>query len=72
MCSGSEAGSYLRLKDSCTTQLKAHGPSMTCNESNEEEEDYPGQRRGGSGARAVAPTSSQDGLVLAYLATIGP
>ena len=39
MCSGSEAGSYLRLMDSCTTQLKAQGPSRTCNESKEEEEE---------------------------------
>jgi len=39
MCSGSEAGSYLRLIDSCTTQLTAQGPSRTCNESKEEEED---------------------------------
>jgi len=38
MCSGSEVGSYLRLIDSCITQLKAHGPSRTCNESKEEEE----------------------------------
>jgi len=36
MCSGSEAGSYLRLIDSCITQLKAQGPSRTCNESKEE------------------------------------
>ena len=35
MCSGSEAGSYLRLIDSCITQLKAQGPSRTCKESNE-------------------------------------
>ena len=34
-----EAGSYLRLGDSCTTQLKAQGPSRTCHESKEEEED---------------------------------
>ena len=34
----SEAGSYLRLIDSCVTQLKAQGPSRTCNESKEEEE----------------------------------
>ena len=33
-----EAGSYLRLIDSCITQLKAHGPSRTCKESKEEEE----------------------------------
>jgi len=38
MCSGSEAGSYLRLVDSCITQRKAQGPSRTCNESKEEEE----------------------------------
>ena len=31
-----EAGSYLRLIDSCITQLKAQGPSRTCNESKEE------------------------------------
>ena len=35
MCSGSEAGSYLRLIDTCITELKAQGPSRTCNESNE-------------------------------------
>ena len=38
MCSGSEAVSYLRPIDSCFTQLKAQGPSRTCNESKEEEE----------------------------------
>ena len=32
-------GSYLRLIDSCITQLKAQGPSRTCNESKEEEEE---------------------------------
>ena len=37
--SGSEAGSYLRRIDSCITQLKAQGPSRTCNESKEEEEE---------------------------------
>ena len=39
MYSGSEAGSYLRLIDSCITQLKAQGPSRTCNEDKEEEEE---------------------------------
>ena len=39
MCCGTEAGSYLRLIDSCITQLKAQGPSRTCNESKEEEEE---------------------------------
>ena len=38
MCSGSEAGSCFRRIDSCITQLKAQGPSRTCNESQEEEE----------------------------------
>ena len=36
MCCGTEAGSDLRLIDSCITQLKAQGPSRTCNESKEE------------------------------------
>jgi len=40
MCCGTEAGSYLRLIDSCITQLKDQGPSRTCNESKEEEEVY--------------------------------
>ena len=39
MCSGSEAGSYLRLIDSCITQLKAQGPSRTWNERKEEAEE---------------------------------
>ena len=33
-----EAGSYLRLIDSCITQLQAQGPSRTCNKSKEGEE----------------------------------
>ena len=37
------AGSCLRLIDSCMTPLTAQGPSMTCNESKEEEEE--GQNR---------------------------
>jgi len=41
MCCGIEAGSYLRLIDSCTTQLKSQGPSRTCTESKEEEEKHP-------------------------------
>ena len=44
LCSGSEAGSYLRLVDSCITQRKAQEHSWTCNESNEEEKVFP---RGG-------------------------
>ena len=38
MCTGSEAGSYLRLIDSCITQLEAQGPARTCNEGTDEEE----------------------------------
>ena len=34
----SAAGSYVRLVDSCITQVEAQGPSRTCNESKEEEE----------------------------------
>ena len=41
---GTEAGSYLRLIDACITQLKAQGPSRTCNESKEEEEVCPRHR----------------------------
>jgi len=39
ICSGTEAGSFLRHIDFCITQLKAQGPSRTCNESKEEEEE---------------------------------
>jgi hypothetical protein len=38
MCSGFEAGTYLRRIDSCITQLMAQRPFRTCNESKEEEE----------------------------------
>ena len=41
LCSGYEAGSCVRLIDSCITQLKAQGPSRTCNESKEEAEEGP-------------------------------
>ena len=41
-----EAGSYLRLIDSCVTQLKAQGPSRTCNESKSGEEEDRGRQRG--------------------------
>ena len=45
------SGMCLRLIDSCITQLKAQGPSRTCNESKEEE----GEARCGASA---APRSS--------------
>jgi len=51
MCSGSESGSYLRLIDSCITQLKAQGPSRTCTESKEEEEVF--------GTERIMPTTPQ-------------
>jgi len=38
MWCGTQAGSYLRLIDSCSTQLKAQGPFRTCNQSKEEQE----------------------------------
>jgi len=38
-CCGTEAGSCLRLIDSCITQLKAQGHFRACNESKEEEEE---------------------------------
>ena len=47
-------GSYFRLIDSCITQLKAHGPSRTCNESEEEEED--GGESGQSGGQTCGHT----------------
>ena len=34
-----EASSYMRLKDSCITQLEDRGPSRTCDENEEEEEE---------------------------------
>ena len=40
LCSGSEAGSFWRLIDSCITQLKVEGSWGACNESEEEEEVY--------------------------------
>ena len=33
MCSGSAEGSFSMLADSCITELKAQGPSRSCNES---------------------------------------
>ena len=46
-----EAGSYLRLIDFCITQLKAQGPSRTCNESKEEEKVVRVLRGGGGRVR---------------------
>ena len=45
MCCGSEAGSYLRLIDSCITELKDQGPSRICAESKEVEEEKDSHHR---------------------------
>ena len=47
-----ETGSHLEPMDSGMTQLKAQGPSRTCNESKEEEEE--GTVRGGEVDEEVA------------------
>ena len=39
---GNDEGSYLRIMDSCFTQLKAQEPSRTCTERKEEEEEVNG------------------------------
>ena len=49
-CCGDEVGSYLRLMDSCITQLEAQGPSRTCCQSKKEEEVW-GWRWGDVGCR---------------------
>ena len=50
---GTRVGSwYLRLIDSCISQLKAQGPSRTCNESKEEAEE------GWGAGRHMFPCSS--------------
>jgi len=36
-----EAGSYSRLINSCFTQLQAQGPTRTCNENKEQDEEVP-------------------------------
>ena len=55
MCSSSEAGSYLRLVDSCITELKAQQHVRTCNTSQEEEEEqHLGDRAQAQGAACKA------------------
>ena len=61
MCGNFEVGSYVRLIDSCITQLKAQEPSRTC-ESNEAEE-------GESGYGMDGPTSGIDRGYARALAT---
>jgi len=66
ICSGSEAGSYLRLIDSCITELKAQGPSRTCNESKEEEEEtcFRVSGFGGGGLKLRVQDCRNEGLGL--------
>ena len=58
MCCGIEVGSYLRRIDSCITQLKAQGPSRTCNESKEEVKEVLPCRRGRRSGRRRRATSA--------------
>ena len=46
---------FLRLIGSCITQLKAQGPSRTCNESKEEEEEELRVRRAHAGPFGGCP-----------------
>ena len=64
-----DAGSYFRRTDSCITQLKAQGPSRTCNE-NEEEEDHRHARNTRQG-NARLPAALQD-VRLPQLKTLYP
>ena len=64
---GSETGSYLMLIKSCITQLKVQGPSRTCNESKEEEEEGFTQVWELGRARfvvALVPDESREGVCL--------
>ena len=51
-------GSYLRLIDSCITQLKARGASRTCKESTEEEEVFERGGVRGAPSRPDPPSAS--------------
>jgi hypothetical protein len=64
VCRYSCMGSYLRVIDSCITQLKAQGPSRTCNESKEAERRllHGGEIRLASGLNA-RPTNPPVGTV---------
>jgi len=64
MCFGTETGSNLRLIHSCITQLKAQGPSGTCNESKEEVVMDLGVRRGEGRNEADLVRGADQGLAL--------
>jgi len=62
-----DAGSYSRLIDSCISQLKAQGPSGTCNESKEEgEEDNCPHGQGGGRLRPFTSTVDSYPLLLKF------
>ena len=56
--------------DSCSTQLKAQGPSRTCNESKEEEEEE--EIFGLSAPEHPPPYPEDPPYVLTVLRTVGP
>ena len=79
MCCGTEAGSYLRLTDSCVTQLKAQGPSRTCNESHLQASDPPrrsapppGSEPGRKASPGAAPQSRAAATTTAFTAPRPP
>jgi len=55
MCSGSEAGSYLRPIDSCIAQRKDQGNARTCTESKEEEEEEEEEEKSAFSPEPLAP-----------------
>jgi len=59
VCSGSEAGSYVRRIDSRITQLTAQGPSRTCNESKEEPGEGFGLEEAGADEREAHEPAAQ-------------
>jgi len=74
MWCGTEAGSYLRLIDSCINQLKAQGPSRTCNESTEEGDRGATSNAGLSSVRSMyslppslPPTFSEESQPVSHL-----
>ena len=62
-----EVGSYLRLTDSCITELKDQGPSRTCNESKEDDGSKDALARAGAGIALL-----QVYLFLFFFSTLAP
>jgi len=63
---------YLRLIDFCITQLKAQGPSRTCNESKEEEEQTPTGRATLGTDRLIVPERQVETHELSLPSTLNP